>query len=160
MWILAIQLTVIGPTVAVEGDPRLPSGAGTPGDCERLSWEFAHQRGSLAPLGSGRPAGPGAAGSLDADGDGLVSPDEAAARREAAFVSLDGDEDGRLTVAELAPFAPLRGWRERFRAMDTNADGAVDRAEFMAGGQRHYDASDLDGDGAVTVWEYRSRPRP
>jgi hypothetical protein len=41
--------------------------------------------------------------------------------------------------------------------MDTDADGRVSQAEFMAAGQTRFVEADLDQDGKVTVWEFRSR---
>ncbi len=157
--VLAVHALDCGLAVAGESEARVPTVPGTPAaECERLSWEFAHPPPRQFPGPASRAMGFGAT-PLDSNGDGLVSADEAAARREAAFVSLDADGDGALSPAEQRAIVPSPGGRDRFRALDTNADDAVDRAEFMAGGKRHYEASDLDADGAVTVWEYRSRPR-
>ncbi len=43
--------------------------------------------------------------------------------------------------------------------MDTDGDGLVSQAELMDYGARRFAAADRDGDGTVTVWEFRSLRR-
>jgi hypothetical protein len=43
---------------------------------------------------------------------------------------------------------------DRFAAMDTDGDGAVSAAEFLADGEARFKEADANGDGTVTVWEY------
>ncbi len=79
---------------------------------------------------------------IDADGDGVISRDEFAAKRDARggragrerramgrppFDHLDANEDGVVSQDEFN--APL----ERLRALDANGDGQLDKAELRAG---------------------------
>ena len=81
---------------------------------------------------------------MDANGDGVVTPDEAQAFEQRLFARLDANHDGVLTLdeftarragrqatsAEPQRAATLRG--RRFAAMDTNGDGRVTADEFAA----------------------------
>ncbi len=63
---------------------------------------------------------------MDADGDGQVDIDEAAAHRRSHFQESDADADGKLNKAEFAAF------REKaFRQMDTGGDGVVTKEEYV-----------------------------
>ena len=53
-----------------------------------------------------------------------------------------------------------RTWRQgRFETLDGDNDGKLSQTEFMAAGKQRYTTSDLDDDGVVTVWEFRSQRR-
>jgi hypothetical protein len=43
--------------------------------------------------------------------------------------------------------------QQRMKAMDTNGDGNISKAEFMANGEKHFAKMDTDGDGQVTPQE-------
>jgi hypothetical protein len=112
---------------------------------------------------------------IDQDGDGVIVPDEAAARHEEVFAVMDADDSGALTEEEFlavrmgpGPGQGTVGPRHeqmmerrtvRFKTMDADGDGEVSKADFMASGQENFEASDLNQDGKVTVWEFRSRRR-
>jgi hypothetical protein len=112
---------------------------------------------------------------VDENGDGVISDDEAAARYEELFATIDADGDGMLTnheymavrrgaAAEEVFYGPRNQQmherkRNRFQTMDANGDGKVSQSEFMVGCRERFQASDLDKDGKVTAWEFRSRPR-
>ena len=114
-------------------------------------------------LGGGRQ-GP----ALDADGDGIVAPDDAARRHQMTFRRLDRDGDELLSQDEFVSrggrgfrFAPPHMRRteqrqQRFEAIDSDQDGQLSLVEFMSAGERRFAASDLNGDGMVTVWEFRA----
>jgi hypothetical protein len=53
-------------------------------------------------------------------------------RGQAMFRAMDVNADGRVTFAEIQPFAEAM-----FRARDLNADGALSREEVMPRGGRH-----------------------
>ncbi|MBT4701989.1 MAG: hypothetical protein HOB79_13050 [Rhodospirillaceae bacterium] len=103
---------------------------------------------------------------IDQSGDGVVQPDEAAARFERRFGAYDADNDGmvvkdeymamRMRVAHRGQAPKYSVLEAKFAGMDSNKDGKVSKAEFIAAGEREYMKSDSNGDGKVTVWEYRA----
>jgi len=112
---------------------------------------------------------------VDENGDGVISDDEAAARYEEVFAAMDADRDGMLTNDEYMAVRMVAGAGEvfygphnqqveerkrgRYQTMDTNGDGKLSQSEFMVGCRERFQGSDLDKDGKVTAWEFRSRPR-
>lgn len=114
--------------------------------------------------------------SIDKNGDGLISPDEAAARRERMFTTMAGKGAGELTLEKFAlppqpeivgkkgndhkgfqdlRYAGLQARRKhQFKVMDQNNDGKVTKEEFLAGGKKRFQESDLDKDGFLSAWEY------
>lgn len=124
---------------------------------------------------------------LDSDGDGSISKAEAekgAPHLAEQFASIDANGDGKLTPEEMrnamkAHRAQCRQDPERCRAQmkerfeaawkraDTDGDGTLSRGEAEKGMPRlarHFDQIDTDHDGRVTVAEVdaaRARhPRP
>jgi hypothetical protein len=108
----------------------------------------------------------GAVAIIDQNGDGLVQPDEAAARFERRFRRYDGDGDGMVVKDEYMAVrmragrhgqAPKYSQLEaQFASMDANKDGKVTKGEFLAMGESQYKSSDGNGDGKISVWEYRA----
>lgn len=107
---------------------------------------------------------------VDANGDGTVSADEAASMAEAMFDRMDDDGDDRISREEFLdlpdrPMMPdrmqaMQARREaRFKAMDRNGDGFVDHDEWVAFHRDRHQAADLDRDGKVSPWEFRSAMR-
>ena len=47
--------------------------------------------------------------------------------------------------------------KARFGEMDTDKNGKVSQAEFIAGGKARFQAADTDKDGKVTPWEFRAQ---
>ncbi len=108
---------------------------------------------------------------IDADQDGRVSAEEASSAADQVFTAMDANDDGQLTREEYMAvrMGPQNGWNAdrqaarqeaksgRFDTMDTEKDGTVSRAEFMAGAKAHFEAADADHDGTVTPWEFRRR---
>lgn len=102
---------------------------------------------------------------VDADQDGTVSAEEAAAHAETIFVALDTDRDGSLSEQEFVRMGavPFPGFTElenserssRFATLDGNADGRVSKAEFLDVGRAHYEAARDTLTGEVTPWSYR-----
>jgi hypothetical protein len=123
--------------------------------------------------GMGGMRGFGGRPPVDPDHDGIVSNTEAATHFEEAFMAMDGDDDGTLTLEEFSsvffgqgPHMAWRGdgvqqWQERkearFKEMDANKDNTVTREEFIAYGKNRFEESDRDKDGKVTVWEFMAR---
>lgn len=127
-------------------------------DLARIAARFVHQLG------------------LDADSDEHRVLAACAAELWKVLARMDGDGDGRLTLAEwlesLAAFAASEHAYDRlfaelldqsFELLDTDADGAVSCDEFVlwltatnldaAAAQRTFEASDLDGDGLLSKSE-------
>ena len=102
---------------------------------------------------------------VDANENGKVSAEEAAAHAEAVFVSMDSDRNGALTRDEFLyhgatlPFPGFgsnpMGREARFKTMDGDSDGAISQGEFMAVARAHYEAARDPVTGDVTPWTYR-----
>jgi hypothetical protein len=107
---------------------------------------------------------------LDANDDGLISPEEAASHADMVFTAMDADDDSLITLDEymairMGPQTGSNPDRQaamksrkvaRFEPMDSDKDGSVSKEEFIAASKTHFDGSDLDKDGKVTPWEIRS----
>jgi hypothetical protein len=121
--------------------------------------------------GVGAGMGPGAGmmmGAIDADQSGDVTAEEAAAHAEAMFALMDVNVDGALAADEMgggrmgmmSPWGRSEAMQERhaarFAAKDSDGNGQVSMAEFLAAEKAQYDAADSDGDGKVTPWELRA----
>ncbi|HJT20121.1 MAG TPA: EF-hand domain-containing protein [Nitrospira sp.] len=163
------------------------SGQGTGQPQQSLSQKNGPAKGKGQGAGTGPGIGHGPAGrvfemfrSIDTNGDGLISADEAAARREKVFQSLAGKDGDGLTAEKFVPPAGTAGAKkvsktgkdghkgfqelrdaglqahkkQVFKTMDQNNDGKVTKEEFMAAGKKRFDESDLDKDGHLTAWEF------
>jgi len=105
---------------------------------------------------------------VDADRNGMVSADEAAAFADMMFDRLDSDGDESLSRDDFMsmpggtgrpmPAAASRR-EEHFKQMDSNNDGNVDHGEFIAWHQARYKAADINKDGQVDPWELRTAMR-
>ena len=116
----------------------------------------------------------------DANGDGVLSRDEAMAQADARFDRLDTNKDGKLTPDEMPSHRPMggadaappppppadgasppppagpggRGFGGRmFARLDTNGDGVIDREEYRALAAQRFDRMDTNKDGKVTAEE-------
>lgn len=110
---------------------------------------------------------------IDANEDGVISADEAAANAEDVFMAMDADDDGSLTKEEFMTIrmGPQNGWNQarqarrqkakeaRFDAMDKDGDGKVSQEDFMATAQARFELADSDSDGKVSPWDFRRRHR-
>lgn len=122
--------------------------------------------------GEGRGHGDKGMMLIDANNDGVIGADEAAALADHAFMRQDQDRDGKLTEAEFVAGPKGKGgwfnWnsdetaavqklrKEKFASLDANKDGSVDKTEFFADAQAKLAAADTDKDGKVTPWEFRA----
>ncbi len=148
---------------------------------------FALTVGVSGVAGPGRPAfaqqGAGGGGQdriiqfqlADLNGDGFISADEAAVRHEETFAIIDANDDDTLSVEEYLAvrfgggsqgpgLGPRRAEMDkrklaRFNSMDTDGDGIVRKSEFLATGEEQHKAADTNGDGRVSIWEYRAARR-
>lgn len=105
----------------------------------------------------------------DIDKDGVISRDEARGYYELLFSFLDGDRDGTITSGEFVQaFSGVAGnaaeqqaLSERlarlFDTLDGDGDDELTVREFLNACDEHYDISDTDDDGRVSVREFRSR---
>ncbi len=93
-------------------------------------------------MGFGHPGGMGHFGmsgsmfeSIDADGDGVVTLDEARAAHTARLEEFDADGDGRLSIDEFENLhsAAIRELMvDRFQFLDADGDGQVTQEEMNA----------------------------
>ena len=113
-------------------------------------------------------AAPGRTGfqTLDKNGDGSISREEAAAhpRLSESFDSIDTNKDGMLSADELrAARASHRGQHPK---LDTNRDGSISRDEAKAAPRlaENFDAIDSNKDGQLSrdemaAW-HKAHPHP
>jgi EF hand len=108
---------------------------------------------------------------IDADQDGAISAEEAAAHAEFMFEAMDADQDDVLVAGELGggrrdmmrmmhpemSAAMEERHAAQFSAKDGDGDGKITMAEFLAAEKIQYQAADSDGDGRVTPWELRGQ---
>jgi len=121
--------------------------------------------GMGGPMGMGGPLADFAA--IDADGNGLVTPQEIAAHAAARFAAADSDGDGGLDAVEMA--AAIQAARAddlarmaarmavgRIARVDDNGDGLVQASEMQARMPplaSLFDRVDTDSDGAISTAE-------
>jgi hypothetical protein len=98
----------------------------------------------------------------DANNDGTVTRSELEAGLRQNFLQADTDHDGRLNPDEAAAANQRRIRLDESTAIpliDWNNDGFVDFEEFSAGVRSQFEQLDLDGDGQVTLFEFRRAPQ-
>ena len=117
--------------------------------------------------------------SIDANGDGKLTESELASHvppsmderpGQPPFAYLDRDRDGVLTLAEFKSMPIPDGEHGMvFASMDRNRDGAISESELLghkaparvqSGGQPSLADLDQDGDGILTLQEFKSLTIP
>lgn len=113
---------------------------------------------------------------IDANGDGVIGDDEAAALADFAFMRMDRDRDGSLSEAEFVERrgpgrhggfwmrwlgkdeadAVLKVRKDKFAALDADKNGNLSKTEFFADAKAKLAEADTDKDGKVTPWEFRA----
>lgn len=179
----SMNLLIVLTTFAAEGTG---SGQGA-GQSLDLSKKHGPAKGKGQGAGSGPGIGHGPGGrvfemfrKIDTNGDGLISADEASARREKVFQSLVGKDSDSLTADKFLVSGDKasakkvskpskdghKGFQELgytglqarkkqvFKTMDRDNDGKVTKEEFVAAGKKRFEESDLDKDGHLTAWEF------
>ncbi|MEI9884929.1 MAG: hypothetical protein WDN08_00275 [Rhizomicrobium sp.] len=99
---------------------------------------------------------------FDTDADGTVTRRELEAGLKQNFWQADHNRDGRLDSDEAAAANQRRIRLEESTAMpmiDWNSDGVVDFQEFATGVRSQFQQLDLNGDGTVTLSEFRIAPQ-
>jgi EF hand len=112
---------------------------------------------------------------LDANGDGFIGPDEAAAVADGVFMHLDQNRDNVIDETEATTLPNHKGWRAwfggaapadvtaklkaAFTERDADKDGKVTKLEFMNYAQAKYASLDTAKDGKVSPWAFRAMPR-
>ena len=97
----------------------------------------------------------------DTNGDGTVTRAELEAGLRQNFWQADTNRDGRLDPDEVAAANQRRIALDQSTAMpliDWNSDGFIDFQEFATGVRSQFQQLDLDGNGEVTLLEFRTAP--
>lgn len=109
---------------------------------------------------------------IDVNGDGVIGDDEAASLADRAYMRIDRDGSGDISVEEFSTVRKGRGgwfgWgaqgeavteglKAKFATLDADKDGKLTRAEFMGDAKARFAAADADKDGKVNPWEFRSQ---
>jgi hypothetical protein len=112
---------------------------------------------------------------MDANSDGVIGEDEAAAMADHMFMRLDRNEDGSVDKTEFTTRGHrrggVRGWfgfgsdeaaavqkvrEDKFAVLDADKNGMLTKVEFFAEAKAKLGAADADKDGKVSPWEFRA----
>ena len=106
---------------------------------------------------------------MDADGDGKISPDEHTAAATRMFDTMDANKDGKVTAAEMdAAQQKLLGKKhvksakgemsaaEKIKIIDTNGDGVLTQDELSMAAMAMFEKMDTDQDSFLTKSEIKA----
>jgi Ca2+-binding EF-hand superfamily protein len=99
---------------------------------------------------------------FDVDNNGTVTRTELEAGLKQNFWQADTNRDGRLDADESAAANQRRIRLDESTAMpmiDWNSDGVIDFQEFATGVRSQFQQLDVDGNGEVTLTEFKFAPR-
>lgn len=97
---------------------------------------------------------------MDANSDGSLTADEHAGAAATMFTAMDKDGDGAVTPAEMdAAQGALGGGgamssADKIKVVDTNRDGQLSKEEHVAGSQTMFSKMDTDANGALNQAEF------
>jgi len=139
MWLLPLLLASTGESRAAELPPSKP-GAAEPAKSESTGQRFR---------------------SLDTNGNGVISLDEALEFQRYRFRHMDRNGDGRITLREMVESGGGRPSQAptRFTKYDTNGDGGIDLMELSAPATQRFRIADTDGNGVLDADELNATPR-
>lgn len=95
---------------------------------------------------------------MDADGDGGITHDEFIQKRVENFHNVDVNGDGEVTLDELTAARAQRlqtRLAERFSTLDEDNSNTLSEDEMVSGAAAQFERLDANGDGAVTIEEFR-----
>lgn len=124
----------------------------------------------VSTLAFAQTAAPRMQGKPDANADGVITREEAAKfpRLAEKFAQLDKNKDGKLSGDELpmhragmrGQAGGMGGQRGGMRALDTDGDGRISRAEMQAGKagmDEHFERMDVNKDGYIDKADRQAR---
>jgi arylsulfatase A len=96
------------------------------------------------------------ASEMDTDGDGILTTAEVKAESEKAFAAYDLDEDGQVSLKDLAEGRPVRSAmggfiREHREELDRDQNGSLSQDEVRQNALRMFGKADTDRDGRITI---------
>ena len=96
------------------------------------------------------------ASEMDTDGDGVLTTAEVKAESEKAFAAYDPDEDGQVSLKDLAEGRPVRSAmggfiREHREELDRDQNGSLSQDEVLQNALRMFGKADTDQDGRITI---------
>ena len=139
--------------------------AARPGKLERLAFAVQSADSSSAPgahAGFHQKFAQAAFAKLDANGDGVVTQDEFVAAAKGKFAALDAGHTGKLTAAQIAA-SPTAQQRDKkiaehvVKKLDSDGDGSVSLAEYLAGAKARFSRLDRSGDGYLDASDVGNR---
>lgn len=165
-------LVVAGPSLAQTAEAPAPQGSEQMAEDGQGGGQGRHHGRDHGGRHGGGRGGKHRLMIIDANADGIIGDDEAAAMAQAMFQRQDRDGNGALSLEEFTSNGHGKRWfnwgnsedaaaieksrAERFAALDADKDKTVTIAEFFADAKTKLASADTDKDGKVTPWEFRA----